>query len=151
MQAHQQSASGAAQAIDREQLSSHIRTLISLEETETPIVSWYIEHDPERDSTSASFNRRVRALRWVLRGQELDQCEETFERVQRYLTNEVRPTTRGVAIFARAGTRPFFLGLQLQVPVPGRLSVNSTPNVHHLVKLNDKSADIVGTRAGAQP
>ncbi len=122
MQAHQQSASGAAQAIDREQLSSHIRTLISLEETETPIVSWYT-----------------------------DQCEETFERVQRYLTNEVRPTTRGVAIFARAGTRPFFLGLQLQVPVPGRLSVSSTPNVHHLVKLNDRSADIVGTRAGAQP
>ncbi len=138
MQAHQQSTSGAvAHAMALDQLQIHIRTLITLEETDVPIVSWYVDRDLRRGGASASFNERVRALRWVLRGQELDRFEETFERVQRYLANEVHPTTRGVAIFARAGTLPFFLGLQFQVPLPDRLSVNSTPDIYHLVELKD--------------
>jgi protein required for attachment to host cells len=42
-----------------------------------------------------------------------------------------------VAAFARGGNRPFFLGLQFQVPVPERLSVSPTPDVYHLVELKD--------------
>ena len=42
-----------------------------------------------------------------------------------------------MAAFARAGTQPFFLGLQFQVPLPDRLSVGSTPDIYHLVELKD--------------
>jgi rubrerythrin len=47
------------------------------------------------------------------------------------------PSTQGVAMFARAGARPLFLGLQFRVPLPDQLSVNSTPDVYHLVELKD--------------
>jgi len=123
--------------MELDQLRSHIRTLITLEETDVPILSCYIHRDVGRNGSSPPFERRARAIRKVLTGQELDRFEEAFERIQRYLAEEVRPATRGVAIFARAGKQPFFLGLQFQVPLPDRLSVNSTPDVYHLVEIKD--------------
>lgn len=124
--------------MDLSQFHKHIRTLITLDETEAPIVSCYVHRGAGRSGApSHQFDRRVTEIRRVLGSQELDRFEEAYERVQRYLATEVRPTTRGVAVFARAGTRPFFLGLQFQVPLPDRLSVNSTPDIYHLVELKD--------------
>ena len=129
---------GVTQAMEVSQLQAHIRTLITLEEDESPIVTCYVHRAIGRnDSGPPLFEGRVRAVRGVLRGQQLDCFEEAFGRIQRYLAKEVRPTTRGVAIFARAGARPFFLGLQFQVPLPNRLSVGSTPDIYHLVELKD--------------
>jgi len=120
------------------QLQTHLRTLITLEEDEAPIVSCYVHRAIGRNGSGPPlFERRVRAVRKVLGGEQLDRFEEAFERIQRYLSTEVRPTTRGVATFARAGTQPFFLGLQFEVPLPDRLSVNSTPDIYHLVELKD--------------
>jgi len=140
MQATQmtQPSSAVTHAMELSQLQTHIRTLIMLEEDEAPIVSCYVHRAIGRnDSGPPLFVRRVRANRKVLGGQQLDRLEEAFERIQRYLATEVRPTTRDVAMFARAGTRPFFLGLQFQGPLPDRLSVSSTPDIYHLVELKD--------------
>lgn len=139
MQARQEVTSGAvAHAMELDELRSHIRTLITLEETEAPIVSCYVHRAVGRDGSPPHlFDRRVRTVRKVLGGQERDHFEEAFGRIQRYLGTEVLPTTRGVAMFARAGARPFFLGLQFQVPLPDRLSVNLAPDIFHLVELKD--------------
>ena len=138
MQVQQESTSGAvAHAMELDQLRSHIRTLITLEEMEVPIVSCYVHRDDGRNGSSPPLERRGRAIRKVLTGQELAHFDEAFERILRYLRTEVRSTTRGVAIFARGGAPPFFLGLQFQVPLPDRLSVNSTPDIHHLVEVKD--------------
>jgi len=125
-------------AMELSELQTHIRTLITLEEDEAPIVSCYVHRTVGRNGSGPPlFERRIQAIRKVLGGTELDRFEEAFERIQRYLSTEVRPTTRGVATFARAGARPFLLGLQFQVPLPTRLSVNSTPDIFHLVELKD--------------
>lgn len=123
-------------AMELTQLQTHIRTLITLDETEAPIASCYVHYGVGRNR-SGPFEGRVRAIRKVLGGQELDRFEEALERIQRYLATEVLPTTQGVAAFARAGTKPLFLGLQFQVPLPDRLSVSSTPDIYHLVELKD--------------
>ena len=137
MQTHQEVSSGAvAHAMELEQLRSHIRRLITLEEDEQPVVSCYAHHAAGRDG-SLLFERRLDAIHKVLGRQELDHFDEAYRRIQAYLATEVRTTTRGVAVFARAGARPFFLGLQFQVPLPDRLSVNSTPDIYHLVELKD--------------
>jgi len=138
MQIHQESTNGAmAHAMELKQLKSHIRTLITLDETEAPMVSCYVQRDPGRNGSILSFERRDRAIRTVLRGQELLEFEQAFERIQRYLATDLRPATRGVAMFSRAGANPFFLGLQFQVPLPDGLSVSSTPDVYHLVEMKD--------------
>lgn len=135
-----QDASGgaAARAIDIKQLTSHIRTLITLEESESPLISCYLNLVVGRQGLQPQrFDRRVRAIRQTLSGQGREQFDEALERIQVYLNTEIQPKTRGVAIFARAGERPFFLGLQFQVALPDRLSLNTSPDIFHLVELKD--------------
>ena len=82
MQIHQESTNGAmAHAMELKQLKSHIRTLITLDETEAPMVSCYVQRDPGRNGSILSFERRDRAIRTVLRGQELLEFEQAFERI----------------------------------------------------------------------
>lgn len=139
MQALQEVTTGpVAHGMDLDQLSIHIRTLIALEETEAPIVSCYVHHAVERNGSQPSlFDGRVRTMHKVLGGSEREDFDAAFAGIQRYLATELRPMTQGVAVFARAGTRPFFLGLQFQVPLPAELSVSSTPDIYHLVELKD--------------
>ena len=119
-------------AMELDQLRGHIKTLITLDEDEAPVVSCYVHR-----ATGPLFDRRVREIRKVLGVQGRAHFLEAFANIQRYLSTGIRPMTRGVATFARAGKRPFFLGLQFQVPLPDRLSVNSTPDIYHLVELKD--------------
>jgi hypothetical protein len=136
MLATRESTAGAvANAMELAQLRDHLRTLIALEETEAPVVSCYAQLG--RSSLPRLLDRRYGAIGKVLGRQERVLFEAAFERVQRCLATEIRLTTRGVAAFARAGTRPFFLCLQFQVPLPDRLSVSSTPDIYHLVELKD--------------
>lgn len=119
------------------QLNRHIRTLIALDEDEAPMVSCYVHCAVGRNNFGLPQHGRAAAMRKVLGRQEREQFEEAVARIEGYLAAEVRPSTRGVATFARAGSRPFFLGLQFQVSLPDRLSVNSTPDIYHLVELKD--------------
>ena len=139
MHARQDVSKGAASPLmDLGQLRSHIRTLITLDETPAPFVSCYVDRVGGRNSLQPHpFDRRVQAIRKVLGRQELDDFDEAFGQLQHYLATDLRSTTRGVSLFVRAGTQPFFLGLQFQVPLPNRLSVSSTPDIFHLVELKD--------------
>ena len=110
MQVRQEVASNTlARAIDLDQLRSHIRTLITLEETEAPVLSCYLRcHAGRNGNQKHTVERRVRAIRKTLVGQPLKCFEESVEEIMRCLATELRPTTRGVEIFARAGSRPGF-------------------------------------------
>lgn len=127
-----------AEALERNQLLSRIHALVTLEQDEAPIVSCYVDRGlGRRGSGSLQFERRVRALRTVLGGQERDHFEAAIERTKRFMATAIRPTTRGVATFARAGRKPFFLSEQLQSAVPDHLSVDAAPSVYHLAEVND--------------
>lgn len=119
------------------ELKAHIRTLITLEETEAPVLSCYVNRDFVQDSPRFTLEWRVQAVRRVLERDEREPFEVAYECIQRFLGNEIRPTTRGVAVFARGGAQPFFLGLQFDVPLPDLLCVDSTPTIYHLVELKD--------------
>ncbi len=121
------------------QLQKHIRMLVTIAEDErAPIVSCYARRDLEPKGPQAPvFDRQVMDIRRVLRGDELAHFEEAHARIESYLLAEVLPASRGVATFSRGGARPFFVGLQFQVPLPNRLSVGTTPDIFHLVELKD--------------
>lgn len=138
MNVHPEATQKVSRAVDLAELQAQIRILIMLEETETPVISCYIHRVVSQNGARVpEFAQRLRAIRNVLRGQELEEFEERFSRIQSYLTSDLRPTTQGVALFARGGRWPFFMALQFDVPLPSRLSVNSTPDVYHLVELKD--------------
>ena len=68
-----------AHSMDLRQLNSHIRTLITLDEDEAPMVSCYLHFTVERNGSGLPLlDRRVAAMRKVLGRQERDQFEEAW-------------------------------------------------------------------------
>lgn len=118
-------------------LQQHIRTLITLAETNAPVISCYLAISEEQMAWRTALDQRLYLLRRSLRGDERWDFEEALSQIEDFLRAELRPDTRGVAIFARGGDQPFFLPLQFQVPLPNWVVVNSTPNIYHLVELKD--------------
>lgn len=117
-------------------LESHLRTLVTLDETDAPVLSCYLNLESGH-SWRPMFNRRVCVLRQTIRHGEDEPFERALTRVQGFLESALVPASKGAAVFARAGLQPFFLPLQFQVPLPNRVAVDSTPNIYHLVELKD--------------
>ncbi len=140
-----------------------IQTLVNLEDSEHPIVSCYLARDPEADEPSPVFEDRVRELLTLADPRARPPLEAAFGQIRHYLATEVHAMTRGVAALARAGLPPFFLARQFHVPLPDHVSVNTAPDVYHLVEIKDtddryvvliaseRSARILEVKLGAVP
>lgn len=126
-----------APAIELSELQARIRTLITLEETEAPVLSCYVNRDLTEKGHGPILDHSAWTLRKTLRQEEREPFEKAFDRITTFLGRELAPTTQGVAAFSRGGAHPFFLGLEFQVSVVDRLSIDSTPNVYQLVELKD--------------
>ena len=124
------------QPLEVDQLRRHIRSLITLEDSLAPMVTCYARCGAG-GAHPAKFAARVRTIQRALNPDERDLFDEAFAKVHAFLSTGVRADTRGVAVFARAGRGPVFLGLQFQVPVRDRLSVGWTPDIYDLVELKD--------------
>lgn len=122
-----------SQPIPVERLSSTIRTLITLDPTEAPVVSCYL--DPA--TAHAAISERESDLLAVVAPAQRDVLADAFDRVRAYLSNELAASTRGVAVFARGGNQPMFVAMQFRVPLPVHVGVGEVPNVYHLVELKD--------------
>ncbi len=123
--------------MELKELQQHIRTLVTLEETEAPFISMY--HSPAKGD---GVNRRYIDARTQFVGGSLppaaaEDFKQAMRQVANFLKSQLDQTTQGVAIFARAGKSPFFLALQFQVPLPSMVAVGSSANVYHLVELKD--------------
>jgi ribosomal protein L30E len=118
-------------------LQKHIHTLATLEETDSPVISCYLNWEVGASGHRPVLKERGRILRQGLSGQARQDFEEALDRIEAFITTELLPDAKGVAIFARGGAQPFFLPLQFRVPLPTWMAVNSTPNIYHLVELKD--------------
>lgn len=123
--------------MELKELQAHIRTLVSLDEAEAPVLSCYLHVKTGNTDFPQALGERVGVLRKTLPRSERASFEEALARVDAFLESGVLPTTRGLALFARGGSESFFLPLQFQVTLPNRLSVDRTPHIYHLVELKD--------------
>jgi hypothetical protein len=84
------------------------------------------------------FRDRVERMRRVLPEETWSEFDEAATRIENYLWEDIRPSTRGVAAFCRAGDTPFFEALQFEVPFPESLvEVDFLPVIYHLIELKD--------------
>lgn len=118
-------------------LQKQIRTLVMLEETSAPVISCYLTLSEEPLAWRTAFEQRLYLLRRSLRGDSRWDFEDALGPLEAFLNTELAPESRGVAIFARGGDKPFFLPLQFQVALPTWIVVNSVPNIYHLVEIKD--------------
>jgi len=104
--------------MELKELQKHILTLATLPQTADPVISCYLNWEPGLPKGRLFLAERVRLLRGSLRPLRRWDFGEALNRIDAYLRQGVPEGVAGLALFARAGQRPFFLPLQFHVPLP---------------------------------
>ena len=121
--------------MQHEHLEQHLRNLIALDETESPVLSVFLDLR-SRDGLR-TLRERAAESRRVLTMDERAEFDEAWRAVEQFLDRQLAESTRSVALFSRSGASPFFLPLEFEAELPTRLFVESTPVIFHLVELKD--------------
>ncbi|MEN8168007.1 MAG: hypothetical protein ABFR65_11090 [Pseudomonadota bacterium] len=121
-----------------DELKQHITLLASVEESDAPFISVYLNLEDGQIGWREALDERARILRRVLKDNDLADLEEALGKIETWLTTDLLPETKGVAIFVR-GTfgGAFMLPMQFATPLPDWIAVYPTPNIYHLVELKD--------------
>ncbi len=123
--------------MDVQTLQKHVLTLATIEETDAPMVSCYLNLETGLVPARRMLDQRVRLLRTTLSPSQRGSFEQAMIRIESRLAAGFRAENQGAAIFSRGGEREFFLDLEFRVPLPTWITVDSTPNIYHLVELKD--------------
>lgn len=125
-------------------LSEVLDRLASFEPTNLPVISLYLNTQPDQHGRAnfGAFMRkefRARLRTYPLRSPERQSFERDTERIGRYLSGELRPSANGLAIFACAGANDFFEAVQLDAPIDEhRVYVYHQPHLYPLARLYDQ-------------
>ena len=121
-----------------DELKQHITILASVEETDAPFISCYLNLEDDQDNWRQTINDRARPLRLILKGDDLDDLEYALDKIETCMATELLPESKGVAIFVRGiFGGAFMLPMQFAAPLPNWITVYPTPNIYHLVELKD--------------
>jgi hypothetical protein len=108
------------------------------------VISLYLntQADQHGRDNFDSFVRKelsARARTYPIRSSERESFDRDAERINKYLRDDLRPSTNGLALFACAGADDFFEAAQLEAPVEEhRLYVSNQPHLYPLALLNDQ-------------
>ena len=123
--------------MDIQTLQRHVLTLATMEETDAPMVSCYLNLEKGLAAARRILDERVRLLRQTLPAPKRDSFEQALLSIESRLAAGFQTESLGAAIFSRGGDQKLFLDLEFRVPLPTWIAVNSTPNIYHLVELKD--------------
>jgi peptide subunit release factor 1 (eRF1) len=133
--------SGAAESTTLEQV---IDRLAAFEPVELPFVSLYLNAQANEHGR-ADYDRWLRkelserARLFKAHTPERESFDRDAERITEYLSNELRPETDGVAVFACAGADDYFEAMQLEAPIENhRLYIYNQPHLYPLARLMDQ-------------
>ncbi len=117
------------------QLENQLRTLIELDETESPVVSYFLDcEDPDGPRI---IHEQVTAARKALDPEQRPAFDCAVDRIANHVPWTLDGSTRSVAVFARAGSSPLFVVLEFEATLPTQLVADSTPAVFPLIELKD--------------
>ena len=123
--------------MEMKNLRKHIRALVTLGETEAPVISCYLNLESGVSGYRKALDERIGLLRKSLDRDTRRYFEEALSRIETFIATKLLPDAKGAAIFSRGGDQPFFRSLQFRVPLPNWFGVDSAPNIYHLVELKD--------------
>jgi len=121
-----------------DELKQQITVLASVEESDAPFISCYLNLENGQTGWRDVLEERARILRRILKGNDLDDLEEVLGEIESWMATDLLPEAKGVAIFAR-GTcgGSFMLAMQFAASLPNWIAVYPTPNIYHLIELKD--------------
>ena len=124
-------------------LAETLDRLARLEPVSAPVLSLYLNAQPDSRGKDhyAPFLRKElhgRIEQFEKRSPARESFEKDIARIDRYLSEELRPSANGVAIFASSATE-FFEPLQLDAPIErNRLTVGDRPHLYPLARIVDR-------------
>ena len=118
-------------------LQNHIRELATINENKDPVITCYLNLENGLKDARKTYNMALTRMRKALDGASHKPFEEAAGRIKRFLSDGNLRGPRGMAVFARGGKDAFFLPLEFGVAVPNWVTVDTLPNIYHLVELKD--------------
>jgi peptide chain release factor subunit 1 len=124
-------------------LQEQFDRLVAFPPTTFPVISLYLNAQPNQHGHD-DVDRFLR-LELPARGRtfephsaDRESYDRDVERIQSWVTENLRPSANGLAIFACAGQDDFFEAVQLEAPVKEhRLYVYHQPQLYELARLTD--------------
>jgi peptide chain release factor subunit 1 len=124
-------------------LAQTLDRLARMEPVALPLVSLFLNAQADsrgKDNYDAFVRKELRGRidAFELRSPERESFEKDVAAIERWLTEEVRPSANGIAIFACSGA-DFFEGLQLDAPIEKhRVTVGDRPHLYPLASIVDR-------------
>lgn len=123
---------------NQEILSSHLKALIALPESNDLVFSFYFNLDRTPAATIHAIRNELSQLRHVLKPEVLPQSLEAEAVLAHFIAKEAHPLSKGAAIFFRGGKQPFYLPIQFQQPIQDHISVEHVPHIVPLIEFKDR-------------
>jgi rubrerythrin len=121
-----------------DELKQQITVLASVEESDAPFISVYLNLEDKTTGWREALDNRARILRRILKGDDLVDLNDALGKVEAWLATELLPDARSAAIFVRGNFGgAFMLSMQFAAPLPNWIAVYPTPNIYHLMELKD--------------
>lgn len=124
-------------------LAQTLDRLARMEPVALPLVSLYLNAQPDsrgKDNYDAFVRKELRGRidDFELRSPERESFERDVEAVERWLSEEVRPSANGIAVFACSGV-DFFETMQLDAPIEKhRMTIGDRPHLYPLALILDR-------------
>src|SRR3989440_11074339 len=134
-------------AAERKQTSGPeelLNRLLEFGSSEFPVISLYLngrtnEHGKHDFGPFVRKQLGSRARTYAPHSRARESFDEDFVRIERFLENDFRSSTQGLAIFACAGAQDFFQAGQFEVPFERhQLFVYDRPHLYPLARLIDQ-------------
>ncbi len=124
-------------------LAETLDRLARVEPVASPVLSLYLDAQPDnrgKDHYGPFLRKELhgRMEQFEKRSPARESFEKDVERIELYLSEEVRPSANGIAIFACSAS-DFFESLQLDAPIErNRMTVGDRPHLYPLARVVDR-------------
>ncbi len=122
--------------MDTKNLRQHIRSLITLEESDAPVISCYLNLG-NKEALLRFLADKGAELHNSISESDRKDLDAALKLIRSYIDNHQREKVKGIALFYRAGSKPFFKLLQFNVPLRNQISIGPAPYVFNLIELKD--------------
>ena len=123
--------------MDLKKIEEHIRKLTEINETEEPFLSCFFNLEKGvNQCLNFLFERKELLARGLSHNREKSFLAAVDE-VETCLRTKVVSTMKGMAVFVRCGSSPFFLHLKFRVPLSNQIVIGSSPHIYPLIELKD--------------